>query len=144
MPSTINGTVERVEDADYQGQPYKKVTLVGGATYNVKRGQGGSLQQKWGLLVPGAHLDLQMGEYQGKPYVKDIFAAAGAIPAGAAVPAPAVPPVRVANGERASIENQVAIKCITEMWCAGKLDDPETKAFNEAAKEKVRQWVMTH
>ena len=70
--SEILGSITKVEDDDYQGKDFKKVTLVNGQVLKVKYGKEGSLKAKWGLLQEGKAIKFVMGEYQGKPFVKDI------------------------------------------------------------------------
>ena len=70
----ILGSITSVEDDDYQGKDFKKVTLADGQVLKVKYGKEGMLKAKWGLLQAGATIKFTMGDYQGKPFVKDIEA----------------------------------------------------------------------
>ncbi len=70
--SEILGSITKVEDDDYQGKDFKKVTLANGQVLKVKYGREGSLRAKWELLQEGKAIKFIMGEYQGKPFVKDI------------------------------------------------------------------------
>ena len=70
--SEILGSISKVEDDDYQGKDFKKVTLANGQVLKVKYGKEGSLKAKWGLLQEGKAIKFTMGEYQGKPFVSDI------------------------------------------------------------------------
>ena len=63
--------IDRVEDDDYQGKSFKKVTDKTGKTFNVKYGREGALKAKWPLLVPGTAIEITWGEYNSKPFVKD-------------------------------------------------------------------------
>ena len=63
--------IDRVEDSDYQGKAFKKVTDKTGKTFNVKYGREGKLKDKWDLLVPGNAIEITWGDYNGKPFVQD-------------------------------------------------------------------------
>ena len=69
MPETV--IIDRVEDDDYQGKAFKKVTDKTGKVFNVKYGREGKLKAKWGLLIPGNAIEIEWGEYNGKPFVQD-------------------------------------------------------------------------
>ena len=70
--------IDRVEDDDYQGKAFKKVTDKTGKTFNVKYGREGALKAKWPLLVPGTAIEITWGEYNGKPFVQDFAVVAEA------------------------------------------------------------------
>ena len=70
--SEILGSIIKVEDDDYQGKDFKKVTLANGQVLKVKYGKEGILKAKWGLLQEGKAIKFTMGDYQGKPFVSDI------------------------------------------------------------------------
>ncbi len=65
--------IDRVEDDDYQGKDFKRVTDKAGKTFNVKYGIGGCLRDKWHLLVPGNAIEITWGKYNGKPFVQDFI-----------------------------------------------------------------------
>ena len=73
MPEKI-GVIDFVEDDDYQGKAFKKVTLKGGEVLKVKYGREGYLKDKWGELQVGRAYTWTMGDYQGKPFVQDFTA----------------------------------------------------------------------
>ena len=75
--------IDRVEDGDYQGKSFKKVTDKTGKTFNVKYGREGALKAKWPLLIPGNAIEIEWGEYNGKPFVKDFKVVVGAQELGA-------------------------------------------------------------
>ena len=70
--------IDRVEDGDYQGKSFKKVTDKAGKTFNVKYGREGVLKAKWPLLIPGNAIEIEWGEYNGKPFDKDFKVVVGA------------------------------------------------------------------
>ena len=90
--------IDRVEDDDYQGKAFKKVTDKTGKTFNVKYGREGKLKAKWDLLIPGTAIKITWGTYNNIPFVQDfeVVAAAGAV----AKLEPGKPePVPLAEGE---------------------------------------------
>ena len=70
--------IDRVEDDDYQGKAFKKVTDKAGKTFNVKYGREGKLKAKWPLLIPGNAIEITWGEYNDKPFVQDFKVVADA------------------------------------------------------------------
>ncbi len=73
--------IDKVEDDDYQGKAFKKVTDKTGKVFNVKYGQGGKLKEKWPLLVGGTTIEIEWGVYNEKPFVRDfkVVAEAGQV-----------------------------------------------------------------
>ena len=65
--------IKSVEKKDWQGKEYRQVTGEDGTVINVKKGQEGYLMAKWPDLDNGVGLaiDVSIGQYQGKDYVKD-------------------------------------------------------------------------
>ena len=140
--------IDRVEDDDYQGKAFKKVTDKTGKTFNVKYGREGKLKAKWDLLIPGTAIKITWGTYNNVPFVQDfeVVAAAGAV----AKLEPGKPePVPLAEGEeelsnemtkgdwaekerikRQSIQRQTAIKASTELAIAKVRAGKET-SLNE-------------
>ncbi len=80
--------IDKVEDDDYQGKAFKKVTDKTGKTFNVKYGKGGTLKEKWPLLMPGNAIEITWGEFNGKPFVQDFKVVVGAQEAAQLQPAP--------------------------------------------------------
>ena len=77
--ANIIGVIINVEDDDYQGKDFKKVTLGTGQVLRVKYGREGALKAKWGLLQIGTAIKFTMGEYQGKPFVSGIETVEGGL-----------------------------------------------------------------
>ena len=63
--------IDKIEDADYQGKPYKRIRGMDGLAYNIKSGQNDKLKNKWPLLQEGSAIILSVGQYQGKDFVQD-------------------------------------------------------------------------
>lgn len=110
--SEIIAVIDRVEDGEYDGKPHKKVLTKSGETYKI----GQRLSQKWPILKPGTPIRLIMDTYKGNEYVKDVDACYDVTMdkmAELSQPAPK-------NPKDASIERQVAVKCVVDLICAGK------------------------
>ena len=76
MAKDIIGVVTSVEDDDYQGKSFKKVTLGTGEVLKVKYGREGALKAKWGLLQEGVAIHFMMKDFMKQgvayPFVEDI------------------------------------------------------------------------
>ena len=150
--SEILGSITKVEDDDYQGKAFKKVTLADGQVLKVKYGREGMLKAKWGILVEGTAVKFTMGEYSGKPFVLDIESIAellkpAANPNGTEMPQQKEVAVNTENLVRTAdanvpdartldIHRQVAVKEIGELWRCGHIT--ETDAVNK----KLIAWYM--
>lgn len=83
--SDILGIIATVEDDNYQGKAFKKVTLGDGQVLRVKYGREGALKAKWGLLQVGIGMKFIMQDYTKPdgvkiPYVYDIETVEGLLP----------------------------------------------------------------
>ncbi len=81
----IIGIVISVEDDDYQGKAFKRVTLGTGDVLKVKYGREGALKAKWGLLKEGVAMKFIMKDFTTVenvkiPYVFDIATVEGELP----------------------------------------------------------------
>jgi len=104
--------VDRVEDDEWDGKSFKKVITMSGETYKMGR----HLIPKYNLLTHGAALRLIMDKHEGREYVKDYDACINLSKERVdelSKPAPK-------NPKDASIERQVAVKCVVDLMCAGK------------------------
>ena len=146
----ILGSIIKVEDDDYQGKEFKKVTLADGQVLKVKYGREGSLKAKWGLLQEGKAIKFTMGEYSGKPFVQDIESIAD----GLAPPTTPAPPIQQETGrvdtpklvqqaqhiatldaKTQDIHEQVALKEVGELYRVGALKESNTDISPEHAKK---------
>ncbi len=115
--------IDRVEDDDYQGKSFKKVTDKTGKTFNVKYGREGALKAKWPLLVPGTAIEIEWGDYNGKPFVKDFKVVAGAQeiaelqPALEATTESAPPPKTVSEDIKDNMKWKSDVIEINMWWC---------------------------
>jgi len=125
--------IDRVEDDEYDGKAYKKVTDKAGKKWNIKYGQGGKLKEKWGLLVEGKAIKLRMGEFNNKPFVRDIESVEDVFVAQAAETAQ----TQVKADRNDSIEAQVAFKGMVELMIAKMLGEDETNATIRWAMERI-------
>jgi len=128
-------TVAKVEAIMEEGkQVGKLVSDNEGNSLKVKKGQGGKLEARWGELTPGKTFEFEMGEFKGYPFVADF----SVITLSSVETVPHVVTERETRSQttNASIESQVAVKAITELWIADKLkdDSPEVIA--------CRQWFL--
>ncbi len=71
--SDIIGVIATVEDDEYQGKSFKKVTLGDGQVLKVKYGREGALKAKWGLLVEGRAIKFTMRDFTTPDQVKIPF-----------------------------------------------------------------------
>ena len=146
----ILGSISKVEDDDYQGKAFKKVTLADGQVLKVKYGREGVLKAKWGLLEAGTAIKFTMGEYGGKPFVLDIESIADGL-APSRTPAAAVQEEtgRVDTGKvvqqaqenqpdarTLDIHRQVAVKEIGELCRCGHINE------DDAVNKKLIAWYM--
>lgn len=76
MANDIYGTITSVEDDDYQGKSFKKVTLGTGEVLKVKYGREGALKDKWPILGVGVAIHFKMKDFMrdgtAYPFVDDI------------------------------------------------------------------------
>ncbi|KKM89170.1 hypothetical protein LCGC14_1251510 [marine sediment metagenome] len=152
MAYTI-GVITSVEDDDYQGKSFKKVTLGTGEVLKVKYGNGGALKAKWGLLQEGVAIKFTMGDFNGKPFVQDIETVEGELPPSVKVETAKVPAEPPTNGKpdngmskgdwankdtrtRHSIEGQKAADLTTQLWVADKIKD------NDIRVESLLSWLL--
>jgi len=124
-------TIEEVEDKTYDGKDYKHI-FDGHDYYNVKQGREGSLKAKWNLLQKGNRIKLIFGEFNQKRFVHDIEL----------VGQEAVPPLGQPNrlaSTNSSIEQQVAVKTVAELWLVDKLttNDYEVRGMREWIRERL-------
>ena len=64
--------VTQIDEIHYNGELVGYQCFDGtGQSVKVKKGQGGKLKDKWPELQVGTAYTFTMGEYNGKPYVKD-------------------------------------------------------------------------
>ena len=64
--------VTQIDEIRYNGELKGYQCFDGtGQSVKVKKGQGGQLQARWGELQVGRAYSFTMGEYNGKPFVKD-------------------------------------------------------------------------
>jgi len=146
--SEFVGIIETIEDDDYQGKAFKKVTLGDGYVLKVKYGREGYLKDKWGELQVGRAYSWTMGEYKGKPFVEDfkqvdIFTQDMSHEVEPeAMPDISKPPKDGkmtkedwANKDlttRSSIEKQVALKCACEMCGCSQIKPTEVLSYANA------------
>lgn len=69
----IVGVITSVEDDDYQGKAFKKVTLGTGEVLKVKYGREGALKAKWPLLQEGVAIKFTMKDFTTAENVKIPF-----------------------------------------------------------------------
>lgn len=84
--SEMIGVITSVEDDEYDGKDFKKVTLGTGQVLKVKHGREDALKAKWGLLQVGKAIKFTMKDFTTKdqvkiPFVSDIETVEGALPA---------------------------------------------------------------
>lgn len=116
-PNEIIVIVDQVEDDVWDGKPYKRIVTKAGESYKIGR----NLQPKWESLVHGAALQLIMDVYKGNTYVKDFnkcYDLTQEKMAELSQPAPK-------NPRDASIERQVAVKCVVDLMCAAYKELPD-------------------
>ena len=156
MKDNIVGVITSVEDDSYQGKDFKKVTLGTGEVLKVKYGKEGYLKDKWPDLVVGVGVKFELGEYMGKPFVKDFkqidleSQPVSHETVKEHMPPPTIPKPtpKPTGGYKAdpdkteSIERQVAMKEIREAWVGGKLkdDDPLVLAWYNWCGDKSSAW----
>ena len=108
--------VDRIEDDEWQGKPYKRLIAKSGEDFKI----GQRLHEKWILLKPGAAVRLIMDVFKGNTYVKDFdlcYDLTMDKMAELSQPAPK-------NPKDISIERQVAVQCACDLMCA-KVEIPE-------------------
>ena len=125
-------TIEEIEDKDYEGKDYKRV-FDGSTHYNIKQGREGSLKAKWAILEKGNQIKLTFGEYNHKEFVKDIELVGPGKLTPISPPSP-LPLARPAS-TNSSIEQQVAVKAVVELWMADKLKDSDNEV------QGMREWI---
>lgn len=141
----IVGVITSVEDADYQGKAFKKVTLGTGQVLNVKYGREGVLKAKWGLLVVGAAMKFTMQDYTKTdgvkiPFVFDIETVEGQLPphiepTNFVEPSPKPEPKK----EIAPQEVGLAYKILAELYVTGFID--ENKPDGKELVLRLKMWL---
>ncbi len=127
--------IEKVEDDNYQGKGFKKVTDKAGETWKIKSGREDSLKNKWHLLVPGKAIKLTMGEYQGHPFVQNFEVVEDLFVEQAAT--------KVQEQQKTDTDNTKAqtmfASYVKDAWLGGKLptDHPLVVRLLELAGEKM-------
>ena len=107
--------IDKVEDDSYGDKGFKKVTDKAGTKFNIKSGQGGALKEKWPLLQEGVAIKLVVGEFNGKPFVKDFTVVKDEF----VVQATEKAQTQVKTERNDSIEAQVAFKGMVELIATG-------------------------
>ncbi len=143
MAKDITGIITSVEDDDYEGKSFKKVTLGTGEVLKVKYGREGALKAKWGLLQEGVAIHFKMKDFTkggaAYPFVDDIETVEGALPEAtepSTVLVPEPPKVKWA-GISADEERRrsVSISYAKDLACHGKIGVEDMKRFaNEFLK----------
>ena len=64
-------TIDKVEDGEYSGKPFKLVTAKDGEQYKFKTGRGECIRNKWHLLEPDKALKLTWDRYKGYDFIAD-------------------------------------------------------------------------
>jgi hypothetical protein len=126
-PNEIICVVDRVEDDEWQGKPYKRIIAKSGEDYKI----GQRLNEKWVLLKPGAAVQLIMDVFKGNTYVKDFdlcYDLTMDKMAELSQPAPK-------NPKDISIEKQTAVKCVSRIIAGGQ---PVPEDIKELAFEWLR------
>ncbi len=148
MAKDIIGLITSVEDDDYQGKAFKKVTLGTGEVLKVKYGREGALKDKWPLLGVGVAIHFKMKDFikQGEAFpfvedieVTDISTVASELPelvkvGGAVIPttiAPVEPPeVKWAGISPAEEKRRsMAISYAKDLACHGKIGVEDMKRY---------------
>ena len=120
--------VDRIEDDEWQGKPYKRLIAKSGEDYKI----GQRLNEKWVLLKPNAAVRLIMDTFKGNLYVKDFdlcYDLSMEKMAELSQPAPK-------NPKDISIERQVAVKCVCRIM-AGGVSVPED------VEKMVFEWIRS-
>jgi hypothetical protein len=122
-PNEIICVVDRIEDDEWQGKPYKRLIAKSGEDYKI----GQRLNEKWVLLKPGAAVRLIMDVFKGNTYVKDFdlcYDLTMDKMAELSQPSPK-------NPKDLSIEKQTAVKCVSRILAGGQPlpDDIKELAF---------------
>ncbi len=133
----IIGVITSVEDDDYQGKFFKKVTLGTGEVLKVKYGREGALKAKWGLLQEGVAIKFTMKDYTTAenvkiPFVHDIETVEGALP-------PKVETVKVPETPPAPQAVGMLTKEIGDMIRAEKL----SVVFGPIIANKLTEWYRS-
>ena len=147
--------VTQIDEILYNGELMGYQCFDGtGQSVKVKKGRGGYLKAKWDDLQVGRAYTFTMGEYDGKPFVKDFEsmseAMAEKIPAvvkeavnmGAEVESVS-PKYKADPAKTTSIENQVALKCATEI-AVSKIDKGEEMSTDKviSVAKQFRQFLQ--
>ena len=152
--SDIIGVIATVEDDEYQGKSFKKVTLGDGQVLKVKYGREGALKAKWGLLIEGRAIKFTMRDFTTPDQVKIPFVfdiATVELP-------PAKEPAPLLEEHQKEIDKAVeggaklepkkehnpqeiglAYKILTEMYIAGFID--ENGADGEELVLRLKLWL---
>ena len=137
--------IDKVEDADYQGKAFKKVTDKTGKTFNVKYGREGKLKAKWDLLIPGNAIEITWGTYNNIPFVQDfvVVGEAGEVTKLAPEPSEKVLPeheevIREARASVSEGKNRSFALSYAKDWCISKVQGGEDiKTFDVLAVAKI-------
>lgn len=160
--SDIIGIIATVEDDEYQGKSFKKVTLADGTVLKVKYGREGALKAKWGLLdgAEGTAMKFSMQEYTNPngvkfPFVSDIATVEGGLPE-ARAPAqllpeqqkvideakPDEPPAPPMDKKQRDIEYLRSIIEIGELYRGGFLVEDEQHPVDRKLIAKYKQFIV--
>jgi len=132
-------TIENINDAEYDGKPYKKIEDTDGLYWNVKQGRGGQLKEKWPLLKRGAVLDLVLGDFKGKKYIQDFELVSDQ------VAKRAIEQQGEQNYQKQiSIESQTAARVAADLIIADKLDILQGKDLDiSLLKSALLRWLLS-
>jgi len=123
--------VDRVEDETHNGKTRKRIITYAGQEYTI----GLNLKEQWPILAHGVCLRLIMGVYQGNQYVDQMERCVDLTDEKRKElmqPAPK-------NPKDASIERQVAVKCVVDLICAGReVPDDLRKATEEWLRSALK------
>jgi len=133
--------IDKVEDDSYDGKEFKKVTDKAGNKFNVKSGRGGALKEKWPLLQEGIAIKLQVGEFNGKPFVKDFTVVKDEFVAQAATEVQKKVKVDKEESIEAQVGQKGGIEVLKTLIDMGKLNEEELQECAEYAMASVR-WGM--
>ena len=129
MAKDIYGTITSVEDDNYQGKAFKKVTLGTGEVLKVKYGREGALKDKWPLLGGGVAIHFKMEDYmkdgEAFPFVEDIEVVEGELPEPVQVGTTKVPVAGISPAEEK--RRSMAISYAKDLACHGKIGVEDMK-----------------
>jgi hypothetical protein len=123
--------IDTVSDAEWDGKLYKEIVTMQGETFKLGR----HLTEKYDVLGHGVALRLIMDTYKDKPYVKDFDTCQDLSEKRKTELCQPLPK----NPKDASIEKQVAVKCVAELMAAGiELPEDITKATIEWLRSALK------